>query len=198
MKTARKISMASIGIVGKLIALGDGNPENPGLKDGEQKLVATIAGVAKKAKKGESDYGEFTKFIGEFVAVNRITGEQFKSSTCFLNGDLLDQVESAIQSVDKATGEVYYNDVEFSANVFVVRDNSIETMFFYSTQPIRKVAASNALLTLINEIAEVEKIDIAIVEPKQLTAETPAPEVKAPEKGKETPAKANPGKGKGK
>ncbi len=49
------------------------------LEVGEQVNAYGVAGVCAKIEKGTSAFGEWTRFVGDFQAVNYITGETFRS-----------------------------------------------------------------------------------------------------------------------
>ncbi len=52
--------------------------------EGKRLDLADVYGVATKAKPGQSDYGGYVAFLGQFRAINLETKQVFESSKCIL------------------------------------------------------------------------------------------------------------------
>lgn len=73
---------------------GDGKVENE-----EPRLLYRIFGIAREVRHGDSNYGQWTAFIGSFEAVRFSDHQRFQAPQCFLQGAseglLLDALKSA-------------------------------------------------------------------------------------------------------
>ena len=65
--------------------------------------LVKIAGVTTKAQPGQTDKGEYLKLIGEFRAVNLISGEVFESGVCLLPNFISDRIAGALNVSERSS-----------------------------------------------------------------------------------------------
>lgn len=112
---------------------------------GVKKTYMRIAGVAKKYRIIDTNFGESFEFSGEFEAINLITGETFTGGKAFLPSVAASYVESAI---DAAEGKI----VEFVIDIGIIPDENT-VGYLYEITPIHKVASTSRLQELLAEAA---------------------------------------------
>lgn len=78
--------------------------------------IARVYGIATKTKTGMSDNGDWTALIGEFEAVNVVTGESFSSSKAFLPAAAQGAIEVAMDATDKPVEFAYEIGLRFAEN----------------------------------------------------------------------------------
>lgn len=121
----------------------------------EQKNAFGVAGFCNKIEKGTSQFGDWTRFIGDFQAINYLTGEQFRSEKTHvpsvLEAVLLRDLEPLMGStkalqhteVTELTGEI-----EFAFTVAIKRvedkaDGGVN--WEYITTPKTEIKANNRI-----------------------------------------------------
>lgn len=114
-----------------------------------------IGGKAIGVKKGESNYGAWTAFTGDFVA--KTHKETYRSSKAFLPPVVSDPIEAAF----KDTGE----EIEFAFNIFV-KKNDTPVGYEYVCEPVIKIRESDALAAIMEK---------AILPPANTAPALPAP-----------------------
>lgn len=127
--------------------------------------LATIYGVIRGKKVGQSNFGDFVNFSGEFEGVNIQTGEVFRSGNMILPK----MMESMLAgSFDEDAKDI---SIEFGVKIGVIPSEKGNTGYEYTISPLIETAPSDALLALRNMAqAKVPEIG-AIVES---TEEAPA------------------------
>lgn len=108
---------------------------------GVKKTYMRVAGVVKKYKIIDTNFGESFEFSGEFEAINLITGETFSGGKAFLPSVAASFLESAI---DAAEGKM----VEFVIDIGIIPDENT-VGYLYEITPIYKTASTNRLQELL-------------------------------------------------
>jgi hypothetical protein len=119
MEIARKITLRTVGLMQSDILIA--------LKDQEKVNLIKVAGVTTAAKTGQTDKGEYTKLLGEFIAQNLLTGEVFQSGQCILPSFLSEQLAAALNASES---------VEFALLIGARADKSAVTGYVYTAQPL--------------------------------------------------------------
>jgi hypothetical protein len=104
-----------------------------------------IGGVVARFDEVPSPYGESCRLIGDFVAINTMSGEVFRSNRAFLPAIMADTLVSAVSQADK--GSV----VQFGYQVSIIEDVKSATGYVYTFEPLLEANESNQML----KIAEV-------------------------------------------
>lgn len=121
MALIKKISVKTVvGNVKKMVA-------NEEIK--EKTAVMRVFGVASKVVTGTSDNGDWVAFIGQFKAINTVSGEEFASGKLFLPGVASDLLEGAVNS-DEA------NAVEFGFDILVEPNDASATGYIYQAESL--------------------------------------------------------------
>lgn len=137
-------------------------PEN-----GESMLVMRVIGVANKTVTGNSDFGAFVGFLGNFEATNVATGEVFRSGQMFLPNVCSNLLEAAVAANGGAN-------VEFGFDIGVKEaDNAIG--YEYTAAPIIEASETDPVALLKSRISAP-----ALPAPTKRNA---APALAAPEAG---------------
>lgn len=81
------------------------------LEVGDVKDAFGVAGVCNAIEEGTSTYGDWTRFIGDFTAVNYLTGESFRSEKTHVPGVLEAVLLRGIESMKAETKELAHTTV---------------------------------------------------------------------------------------
>lgn len=119
MEIARRITLRTVGLMQSDILIA--------LKDQEKVGLLKVAGVTTEAKTGQTDKGEYTRLLGEFIAQNLLTGEVFQSGQCILPSFLSEQLAAALKASDS---------VEFALLIGARADKTSVTGYVYTAQPL--------------------------------------------------------------
>lgn len=103
----------------------------------------TVIGVGRAVEGRETDYGIAEKFKGNFLAVNLLTGEEFRSGACFLPGPAGQMLSGAM------AGEP----IEFGFKIGIELDASSATGYVYTTESLITPAENDPLTLLAKSIA---------------------------------------------
>lgn len=106
--------------------------------------LATIYGIAQRYKIGTSNYGEFTKFQGDFEAVRVADGETFRSAALLLPPIIGDMLRATVDKADD-TG------VQFGVEIGV-KPSDVPIGYEYSVKPVFKTDAADALAHLRDSV----------------------------------------------
>jgi len=152
MALVKKISAKSIiGDVKKLVKTRENGDVIP---------LMNAYGRATGFKTGNTDFGAWTAFTGNFEAVSLVTGEEFQGRQIFLveplQGMLMDQLASA-ESVD------------FAYTLSVVVNESLPMGYEYRINPITEIKRSDELESLRQLAGKPSLLQLAApeVEPKK-------------------------------
>ena len=148
MKIARKISTKTLGFtMATLKEILDN------LKDGESAMLYSVAGIARDTQQGESQYGPWLAFKGEFVAKLAGKDETIRSPKAFFPSPFDGMLENAISAAQEDGTK---RPVEFGVQVFIKKDNSVQAGYTYVVQPVVKVKEADALNSLLETIETAE------------------------------------------
>lgn len=86
-----------------------------------------IVGETTEAKTGQTDKGEFTALLGDFVAVNLLTGEQFQSGKAILPNFISEVLRAALNASQS---------VSFALEIGAKGDESALTGYVYTTRSL--------------------------------------------------------------
>jgi hypothetical protein len=135
--------------------------------EGKNAPLLRVAGYTSEAMQGQTDKGEFTRLLGEFQAVNILTGQAFSSGQCILPSFVADQLAAALR---------VSNEVEFAIEIGVQSDDTALTGFVYTARPLLQPSTDSRLSKLLARAG--------------MAAALPAPEAAEPSKARK--AKAEP------
>ncbi len=113
--------------------------------------VMRIAGIASKLQHGQSDYGDWVKFKGQFNVINLLTGEQTISGTCMLPGVASELLEGAMLGAETD------NSVEFAFDIILVPDDTSMVGYRYEAKPLIEAKEDDPLLRLMASLPALEK-----------------------------------------
>jgi hypothetical protein len=132
MEQLRKITLRNIGL--------DQATINAALDGQTKAALANVAGIVSAGKPGQSDKGEYLKLIGEFRAINLLTGEQFSSAACILPNFIADQFRPVLEQ---------NGSVEFALQIGArVNDRSV-TGYEFTVTPLVESRSSDRMAELI-------------------------------------------------
>lgn len=93
--TQTKMSPKTIGGIPKKSDLFRIDNGQPVFREGEIFPVGMIYGSVRAVEHKQTDFGVSTKFLGDFEAINKTTGEIFRSSALYLPSSAADALENA-------------------------------------------------------------------------------------------------------
>lgn len=115
---------------------------NPNPKKGHSVLLFDLLGIASGVRTGQSNYGEWLMFTGQFEAVNLDTGEVFNAPQCALPEPVQSMLKHAMTQHDSA---------DFALRVgakIVDAELSAHTHYEYTVSVIKKIDEADALSAL--------------------------------------------------
>lgn len=119
-------------------------------KIGEEQELMIIMGYAKSMEKKATNYGDSTAFHGDFKAINTITGEAYRSGTCYLPDVASDMLEN-IMSSNAGT-------VEFGFKISIIgvkgRNPGEDGKYEYRCKPLLESAENDPLKALEGKITQ--------------------------------------------
>lgn len=133
------------------------------VKDGTIKSGQAIyraMGIADSFRSGETNYGPWTAFLGDFEYTNMLTGEVFRGSQAFFDATFTEALMNKMRAAD---GQA----IEFALECSVDISDDYPTGFAYVARPILD-GAHNRLEGLRNRLA-------ALPAPESAKADKPAP-----------------------
>lgn len=120
-------------------------PSKGSLEPGKPVVLAAIYGVANKSEIITTNFGESTRFSGNFEGVNAQTGEIFRSGKAFLPAIVESMLEEAVASVEDGG-------VEFAFEIGAEHSEKGNMGYAYTVRPLRKMAESDSLSHLRDEV----------------------------------------------
>ena len=145
-----KISASDLlGKVGKFVR------EN--IEVGERQKAFGVAGVCEAIETGTSSFGDWTRFVGDFQAVNYTTGEVYRSERAHVPSVLCSILERDLGALktgevkEKQHSSIYplSTSAEFAFSVDIVRNPDDEesgaVSYEYITTPKTEVAANDRI-----------------------------------------------------
>jgi len=106
-------------------------------------LICRIVGVASSYKTGDSTYGPFLRFLGNFAATNN-AGEVFRSPNAILPGPADELLKVAIDGADGKP-------VELAFDIIAIPDAG-DRGYKYQVQPLMERAPSDPLDALMADV----------------------------------------------
>lgn len=108
--------------------------------DGDSVPAVRIVGIASGFKPGATDKGDYLLLLGEFSAVNLMTGAQFASGRAILPNFLSDSLGAVLQNGGSA---------EFALEIGVRRKDSAVAGYEYTARPLVESKSSDRMAELI-------------------------------------------------
>lgn len=133
--------------------------------DGSQTSLYRVFGIADGMVTGETDFGPWIAFTGQFEAVNS-AGEIFKASKCFLPEPCDQMIKHALEDNES---------VQFALEVFVKRRDDLQVGYEYIPKPIVEVTDNDPLQHLRAAAlpAPTSKADAELAESDKIVPEAP-------------------------
>lgn len=107
-----------------------------------------VFGMASDVKHGESQYGPYTEFRGQFRALNLHTGEEYQAGKCFLPVVASNLLEGILTSVDAA---------QFAFDIGV-KEADTQIGYEYTVTPLIAADEADPLTALANSLPDVPKL----------------------------------------
>lgn len=107
--------------------------------------VMRVIGVANKLVTGNSDFGAFVGFLGNFEATNVKTGEVFRSGQMFLPPIASNLLEAAIAHAEG-------KNVEFGFDIGVKEDDASAVGYIFTATPLIDAGESDPVAMLKSRI----------------------------------------------
>lgn len=105
-----------------------------------------VIGLASGVKTGQSTFGDWLAFTGNFKAINLETNEEFRAGKCFLPNIASNLIEGALQN---AEGDVQF---AFDVGVKPVLDRQNKESYEYTVTPLIEAADNDPLTELENKV----------------------------------------------
>lgn len=127
-----------------------GKPQLEDIVEKKKYALMRVFGHAHRVKLGSTDMGEYQKLLGQFEAINLLTGEVFQAPQCIMpepgNGMIAEQL----------LGENPADSVSFALEIGVQRDESSAVGYVYWTKPLLKAKEADPLSDLRSEVKALE------------------------------------------
>jgi hypothetical protein len=130
---------------------------------GEAKLCFGVAGFCNAIEEGTSQYGDWSRFVGDFQATNYITGEIFRSEKCHVPSVLeavllrdLESMKADVKELQHSTVTKLTGEIEFAYTVQIIRHEDSDdgaVSYEYITTPRTEVTESDRVSKLSALIA---------------------------------------------
>lgn len=120
--------------------------------DGQAVPLMDVIGIATKAKPGETQMGEFVRFVGQFKAINLKTGEVFAAPACILPNFLADEIHGAMAASDQV------KNAQFAFRIGAFYSPESVTQYQYTADPLIPPAEADALVLLEQQAREGAKL----------------------------------------
>lgn len=135
MNIIRKITLRNCNISAKNV-----KDSVASLGEGETKPLLRVVGIATGYKPGQTDKGEYLLLLGEFSAVNLLTGAQFQSAKAILPNFIAENFAPVLERNGSA---------EFALEIGAQRNDSAVTGYVYTVRPLMESKASDRMAELI-------------------------------------------------
>ena len=107
--------------------VGDVKAVADGMDDATSCELYRIWGIAEGVQTGETQYGPWVAFTGQFGALNSVSGEEYKGVKAFLPEPMQTMLQNALADNDK---------VEFALLVHLKRRKDLAIGYEYIAEPI--------------------------------------------------------------
>lgn len=119
----------------------------------------TVVGIGRTVQGLETDYGTAEKFRGNFLAVNLLTGEEFRSGACYLPGAAGEMLAGAMNG----------DPIEFGFKIGIELDNAAATGYVYTCESLITPTENDPLTLLSRSIsASMAKIEKPVNDPNDV------------------------------
>ena len=162
MEMLRKITLKAVGLTVKAV-----QQKTAPLEDGEQCALVRVVGITTDVQTGQTDKGEFVRLIGEFQAVNLLTGKRFASGQCILPSFIAVSIAGAL----KVSPEV-----EFALEIGAKADEASVTGYQYTVRPLIETESNTRLSQLLSKSKALE-----LPAPEMMASDDADEPVSAPE-----------------
>jgi hypothetical protein len=135
MNITRKITLKNCGASQKVLKEQVGR-----VKNGETIPVMRVVGIATGYKPGQTDKGEYLLLLGEFSAVNLITGGQYQSAKAILPNFIAESFQPVLDRNGNA---------EFALEVLVERKDDAVAGYQFVARPLMESKSSDRMAELI-------------------------------------------------
>ena len=135
------------------------------MEDGERLFLYRVAGVAKQVRRGETAYGDWVGFKGDF-ACQTGTGEEYRSNQCFLPEPFQGMLENAVEQDKDGDGKVENVAVRFSVDIYAKKRSDLSIGYEYEPEPVIKADESDIAQTLLQSASEQKALPTAEAGPK--------------------------------
>ena len=136
--------MAKLNLVSKItVATLDAQPKAHSITVDTH--VATIFGRCTDKKVGQTQYGDFVTFKGDFEGLNVQTGESYRAGSLIVPSILESLLDSAINTEEN-------NSVDFAVEVWVKPSEKSKTGYIYGIKPLIEPAESDVLALLRKQV----------------------------------------------
>lgn len=106
--------------------------------------IMRIIGVATKIKSGESEFGQWTAFLGQFKATNLQTNEVFASGKCFLPPQASEILEGQFDDE--------HSRIEFAFDISAKYSEDSTVKYEYIVEPLFKPAENDPIALLESKL----------------------------------------------
>lgn len=153
-QVTRKITNKTV--LGKLL---DDKPE-------EETVLYTLMGIIRGYQTGNTEYGQFIKFRGDFEAFNHVEQRSFRAPTCIIpvpmDDVLANQYDQTVAAmVDAETGELPKNkkpECRFAVDIGY-KPSDTPTGYEWTVSSRVKMQENDAMLALKRQVLGIEQLD---------------------------------------
>lgn len=140
-------------LISKITIAGcNAQPKAKSVKEGEKFPILMVVGMAHRAEVGQTTFGEFIRFRGNFVGVNLKTGERFKSGALILPSLIQDILHTAVSESE--------GPVEFGIEIGVKYSEKGNTGYEYTVRPLQEPTEADSLSLLEDRLTG--KLSVAV------------------------------------
>ena len=100
--------------------------------------ILDVFGIAAKFKPGQTDVGEYVRFLGQFKATNLVTKDVYTSAVAIFPKVIEEPLWAAMSGED-------VNNVQFAYRIGVKFDASAATKYVYTAIPLTKPSENDPL-----------------------------------------------------
>lgn len=113
------------------------------IEDKTERALLHVYGVTHGVKQGQSDYGPWISFVGNFAAVNLETGEEFRAGKLFLPEIAEIMLHSQLAEADS---------VQFAFEIGIIESKKSAIGYEYTVKPLVKPQENDPLLAMKKQL----------------------------------------------
>lgn len=126
------------------------------IPEGEKEIaLCRIWGRASSTKSGHSQFGDWTAFLGDFKAVNYLTGEKFASNKVLLPKLCEEQVMAKLASMGPEARGVEF---AYEIGIAIDKDPRSGRGYQYVTKSLTKITGADPLATMEADMPPLPKM----------------------------------------